>query len=64
MNDLAGVEFRDCLADRANAAASSTGKAAVEVFSARQGGNLGTEGSVNFLAGYSHKEPRLKKVKK
>jgi len=59
MDDLTGIEIRYCLRDRTGATAGPTGKAAVEVLAARQGGYLGAERSIYLLTGYSHKEPLL-----
>jgi hypothetical protein len=64
MDDLPGIKIRYCLADWTGATAGSTGKAAVEVFTTRQGGYLSAERSINLLTGYSHKEPLLKNFKK
>jgi hypothetical protein len=57
MDDLAGIKVRDCLADRTDTAAGTTGKAAVEVLAALLFGYFSIKGRGDFLGRHRHKKP-------
>jgi hypothetical protein len=57
MDDLAGIEISNCLTDRTDTAAGTTGKTAIEMLATLRFRHFRIKGRGDFLGRHRHKKP-------